>query len=242
MTNLPVKIEVCPIVDSVVELRFEPSTYPNAVFGLVYNALEGEFQKVEKLPILQIPEQFREADENFTFKPQYRLVDDNFTIQVGPKVIGISSKLPYTGWDQFSTKIFNVFSKLFQSKICKTSLKLGVRYTNFFEEEIFSNINLDINISDEQIKYKNTLLRTEINKQGYTNILQVSNNAEQKIENEVKTGSILDIDTQLNLANYDFQSNYKELINNGHQIEKDLFFSLLREEFLKKLKPIYHDQ
>lgn len=71
--DLPKTIDPCPIVDALLEIRFQTLTHPNAVFGLIYNELQKDFPKVENLPILQLPDAIRASDPNFKFKPQYKL-------------------------------------------------------------------------------------------------------------------------------------------------------------------------
>jgi len=62
--SIPKKITPCPIIDSTIELRFQTSVEPGAVFGIVYNAFKKEYPNVEKMPILNVPEQIRLVDPN----------------------------------------------------------------------------------------------------------------------------------------------------------------------------------
>ena len=67
--SLPRNIERCPIIDALVEIRFETALNPNAVFGLIYGALMNDYPgKVENLPILQVPEAVRKNDPALKFK------------------------------------------------------------------------------------------------------------------------------------------------------------------------------
>ncbi len=71
--TLPIKIDPCLIIDALVEIRFSTKIHPNAVFGLLCNALQTDFEKVENLPILQLPDSVRSSDPNLQFKPHYRI-------------------------------------------------------------------------------------------------------------------------------------------------------------------------
>jgi uncharacterized protein (TIGR04255 family) len=233
--NLPKNINPCPIVDALLEVRFTSKINANAVFGLIYSVLQKDFQKVETLPILQLPDIVRASDPNLKYKPYYKVSNENFVIQIGPDVISISSFPKYLGWELFSKIIFEVLSKIENVGIINIIERIGIRYINFFETNIFEKVNLKVYIGADDILYKNTIVRTEIEQGEFSSTLQVANNA---IING-KLGSIIDIDTFVTKNLDTFFSRKTELINAGHLKEKELFYSLLKPEFLKTLNPTY---
>jgi len=239
--EIPKKIENCPIVDSVIELRFKSSIFPNAVFGLIFSALQKDFPKVEKLPILQLPEQLRDTDPNFKFKAHYRLIsDDGFSVQVGPDVLVMGSPIPYPGWELYFDKIKLVIEKVYDTGVIEQVVRLGVRFINFFDLDIFEQINLGISINNDSHKPKNTQLRTEIEKNGFLNTLNIANNAKQAIgNNQERNGSIIDIDTFKEYKDGDFRKIYETEIKTAHNSEKEIFFNLLKTEYLKTFNPEY---
>ncbi len=233
--DLPRKINPCPILDALLEIRFSSKMHPSAVFGILYNVLKDEFGKVVNLPILQLPESVRAADSNLKFKPHYRISNENFVVQIGPDVLSISSFPKYVGWNKFSKTIFNVLEKVENVGIIDSILRLGIRYVNFFESNIYNEIDLKVLIANKEIDYNNTIIRSEIKQQEFNSTLQIGNNATSKD----KKGSFIDIDTfKINdLGN--FFSTKVQIINEGHEKEKELFFSLLSDKFLSKLNPEY---
>lgn len=233
--NLPKNINPCPIVDALLEVRFTSKINANAVFGLIYSVLQKEFQKVETLPILQLPDVVRASDPNLKYKPYYKISNENFVIQIGPDVISISSFPKYLGWELFSKIIFDALTKIESVGIINVIERIGIRYINFFETNIFEKVNLKVCIGKDDILYKNTIVRTEIEQGEFSSTLQVANNA---IING-KLGSIIDIDTFVTKNLDVFFSRKTELINAGHLKEKELFYSLLKPEFLNTLNPTY---
>lgn len=233
--TLPKAISPCPILDALFEIRFTTKIHPSAVFGMIYNVLQTDFPKVENLPILQLPEAVRATDPNFKFKPHYRISNQSFVTQIGPDVLTISSFPKYAGWDEFSKQIFSILEKIEKVAIIGSVSRIGIRYINFFEKDVFKDIDLKIYLGENDIAYKNTIIRTEIQQESYKSSLQVANNA----NHNNKLGSIIDIDTftESNLSN--FFNNKIDLISEGHTKEKELFYSLLKDEFLKTLNPIY---
>jgi uncharacterized protein (TIGR04255 family) len=238
--NIPKKIEICPIIDSVVELRFISSIFPNAVFGLVLKALQPQYPKVEKLPILQLPEQLRDADPNFKYKAHYKITsDDGYSVQIGPDVIVIGAPIPYQGWDEFSKNIYFVIGEVLNAGVINIVTRLGLRFINFFERNIFNSINVNLSINDKPIYPRNTLLRTEIIEGDFHNTLQIANNATRIVNNQQVIGSIIDIDSFKSYEDIHFQSIYRPEIELAHKTEKEIFFKLLAKDFLETLKPIY---
>ncbi|WRQ32330.1 TIGR04255 family protein [Bacteroidales bacterium MB20-C3-3] len=233
--KLPKNINPCPIVDALLEVRFTSTINANAVFGLIYSVLQKDFQKVETLPILQLPDVVRASDPNLKYKPYYKISNENFVIQIGPDVILISSFPRYLGWEIFSKIIFDVLTKIEQIGIINVIERIGIRYINFFENNIFEKINLKVSIGSNDVLCKNTIIRTEIEQGEYSSTLQLANNA---IING-KNGSIIDIDTFVTKNLVNFFSKKNELINAGHLKEKELFYSLLSSEFLSTLNPTY---
>ncbi|HOX74846.1 MAG: TIGR04255 family protein [Candidatus Methanofastidiosum sp.] len=233
--KLPLKISPCPIVEALLEIRFTTVIHPDAVFGLFYNALKSDFPKVDNLPILQIPDALRATDPNLKYKPLYKISNKDFVVQIGSDVFSINSMPDYFGWSIFSERIFDVLHRIEELKIINSINRLGIRYINFFEGNIFDNINLKICINDEGINYKNTVIRTEMAQDTFISTLQIANN----ISNKKQFGSIIDIDTFKDNDLTDFFRVKETLINDGHSKEKELFFNLLKEDFLSKLNPEY---
>lgn len=239
--ELPRKIDPCPIVDAIIEIRFSTNIHPSAVFGVIYNEFKDKYPTVEKLPILDIPEQIREKDINLIFKPYYTLKNGNNLIQVGPRVLSINQPDIYKGWDNYSATIYEVLGEVKKLDIIKSINRLGIRYTNFFRGiDIFEKINLKILFGDNQLLGDPTFIRIELPDEDFSNLLQIANKANySKKEKTSVIGSIIDIDTVLDKNLNSFFRDTKKIIEKGHLIEKKLFFELLKPAFLKTLNPIY---
>lgn len=238
LKGLPKKISPCPIVEAIVELRFSSAVLPDAIFGIIYQVFKDEFPgEPERLPILQLPEPIRSIDPALQYQPYYKLIGGNLIFQIGPRVTSLSNVKDYTGWETFSGRIKDAFSKVEKLKIIKSVERLGIRYINFFKLDIFDNINLRILMNDNRLNTLQTALKAEIQDDNFINILQIANKAQATIQNEVITGSVIDIDTVSKDIGETFFGEMENLLEKGHNIEKKLFFSLLKKEFLSTLNP-----
>lgn len=240
---LPKKIQPCPILEAIIELRFESKVEDAAIFGIIYKEVKEKYPGVvQKLPILSLPEEIRAKDPTFKYMPHYKLSKDNLSFQVGPKVVSLLCSKEYIGWERFSNAIRESFELIQRADIVSQITRLGIRYINFFEFDIFKNINLQImKRRSEPLLSKETLLQVKIPSDRFSNTLKVANTAKittNKEPKKQKFGSIIDIDTELENIEYFFKE-MKDLLDAGHEEEKRLFFDLLKPEFLKTLNPEY---
>lgn len=240
--SLPKKISPCPIIESVVEIRFESDIPPEVIIGILYKSFLPKFTKVDRLPILQLPEALRLSDPNLMFQPYYRLATTNFAVQFGAKVITVNNFGTYAGWNVYYTNLVETITEVVKSGIIKNVLRCGMRYINFFDiVDIYKNITLEVKINNAVLDSKQLLTRAELSRGKFLGILQVATNADIKPGTGKKAtkGSVIDIDMVYNksenIANVDFPS----LLSESHEEEKKLFFGLLKPDFLKTLNPEY---
>lgn len=238
--KLPVRIENCPIIDALVELRFETKINANAVFGMIYGALMEKYPgNVENLPIMQLPEAVRMSDPALRYKPLYRINNNNVLIQIGTDVISISSRMPYIGWDAFKGHVLNIIQLITNAGIISRVVRLGHRYVNFFDSDIREKITMSFKMT-EGYSIQNLMITTQVKDSDFENTVQFSNSAALNIGTpNQKNGSIIDIDTFREYPNGGFMEDVEKEIENAHQSEKTLFFSLLKPEFIASLNPQY---
>lgn len=243
MTNkLPTRTEKCPIVDALIEIRFETSLFPNAVFGLIYDAIKEDYPgTVEKLPILQLPEQLRELDPGLKFKPHYKIENAGFIMQIGTDVLTISSKMPYPGWKAFESHVFYILEKIIKRNILGRVIRLGHRYINFFPGNILPDLHINLSMCNGSYKLLGTTIITETKDGEFINTLQLSNSATSENNKVLTHGTVIDIDTYRVYDNTSFIDSYNANIDTAHKTGKKLFFSLLKDDLLNSLNPIYED-
>ena len=223
---LPSRIEKCPLIDALIEFRFEAAIAKSAVFGVIYNLIRNDYRgNVINLPILQIPEQIREVDPNLKFKPLYRIEGDKFIIQIGYDVLSISSKMPYVGWPEFSQHSLSLINKIIQEGIFKRVSRLGHRYINFFRGDITNSLTMSFSMTEKYVS-ENLLIRTDVRDGNFMNTLQFANNANYRPNPNTSeiVGSLIDIDTSREYSDNFFIENREQEINMAHECEKNYSF------------------
>jgi uncharacterized protein (TIGR04255 family) len=237
--KIPIKIDPCPIIDANIGISFEPNIVYDAVFGIVFNAIKARYPNVNQLPILQIPSEVRHKDPNLISQPHYKVTNDTYSVLIGPTGLTLGSSIKYVGWETFLKEIVYLFDEIGKLDVIKKVQRLGLRYINVFDFDIFDKIVLKVQMGDRPLISKNAFVRAEIQSDNYVSTLQIANQASGNIQNKSFAGSIIDIDTYTVQSLDNFFSTYSDLIIHGHDEEKKLFFSLLKPDFLQTLNPQY---
>ncbi len=233
--RLPVKIDPCPITEAIIEIRFVTPKPEDAVFALIYNVVQEKYPHIEKLPLHQIPEDVRKENPDLVNKPIFRLSSDSHLLHIGRQVVSVIVQEPYPGWNDFSSETLRVFDLISGLGIIDSVSRLGIRYRNFFSFDIFPKINLSIALNNEPFFSEETTFRAVIPSDLFRSTLLVNNTATYVKRSE--KGSVIDIDTFSTDVSERFFERVEELITKGHQVEKELFFNLLKPEFLETLNP-----
>lgn len=241
LNNLPAEISPCPIIDANVEVRFSTEFDSEAVFGLIYNLLKDDFPTVEKLPLLQIPEAIRNQDPKLQQKPTHKFLNDSFLVQVGPRSlsVGIGEGRSYPGWSILSGQIEKVFDGIDGLGIGLQIQRLGLRYIDLFESNIFENIVLKVSLDGQPTGAERQLVRLEFSDSDLRYTCQITNGVQVTRGTENLTGSVIDTDVYAEGSLGEQLMKVIPLLNRGHELSKIQFFSLLSPEFLQTLNPTY---
>lgn len=238
MEHLPVKLGKDPIIDAIIEIRFDAGVNPNAVFGMVYAQIQKLFPgEILSFPISQMPMEIVDRNPELRFNPSFKVDGDKSSIQIGPHVIAINSHMPYIGWEQFFELFKEVVNKVYVT--IGQIQRLGLRYINFFEQDVHEQVDVDIKIASTNCN--NFLLKAKVdNDDDLSGVVQYTPNATvNNGEGSQLIGAVIDIDVSKNYEQGCDKDVLLEDVQRAHNSEKALFFSLLKPDLLEKLKPNY---
>jgi len=244
MAKLPKSIN-SPIDEAVFEIRFASKMQEELLVGAFTFALRDVILKIDPLPVLQLPIQIRNQDPNLWFVPTHTITlkeYDNIQISIGPRVLVFSNKNPYLGWKKWSEAMFPLLTKLLDTELIEGIQRTGLRYINIFQFPILSNINLKLDFPKRSTQNTFSSTRMEFEEDNFLLVLQVIDNARIiGAPSESPYSSVIDIDCINNtpMSIHDFRGNFISLMENSHEKEKDLFFSLLKDDFIESLNPQY---
>lgn len=244
LDKLPIRVENCPITEAIIEIRFEPNIPIEDIYAIIYGKFLQDYPLKGKFENLVLSEMIRKSNNDLKYSPCYRFQNDDLILHFGSHVFSIinyetlSNSKGYIGWDTFFTKAQEIFNTLFEKNVIKVLERGSIRYVDFFQDiNIFEKINLKLNYpnstNSEEYSKENILFRNEFTHDDFKHIISISNHAEYG----TLKGSCIDLDiirdSEIN------QSNLFEIMEKGHKLEKELFFGLLEDSFLKSLKPQY---
>jgi uncharacterized protein (TIGR04255 family) len=247
MSNkLPKKLTNCPLVETVLEMRFISQFPDDAVFGVVYNSLLPEFGHFisKGQPILQVPAEIREKDPSMRFQPYYQMTSDNLSIGIGPRSIIFSNRAPYKGWVGFKEFVQSALDLIFTTDAVQTVQRLSIRYINIFDMPLFKATKVNIFLGKPDFNPAAvTTLHTEIPQtDGSLLVFQLNNNVMVSVNGlSPKKSSMIDIDSiqVVNKTKLETKNEIDCIISKLHENEKDAFFNLLSDDFLTSLSPVY---
>ncbi len=240
-TELPIWIDPCPILEVVAEIRFQTQLPPQAVAGVVYSAMRDEFPRMVTLPAASIPFEARAVDPNLKYQPEHRLEGNRGVVLVGPQHVTIGPRsVPYPGWPALLREFETIVALLTPRDLLQTADRFGLRYVNFFRENILPRLTLSLTIAERPITELGTFFRTIMTDRPCKLLLQVGSGM-ALTTNPAEIGSTIDIDSYVESPQLtrDLGPTFSAFLAEAHAAEKRLFFSLLSPELLRSLNPRY---
>ena len=111
---------------------------------------------------------------------------------------------------------------------------------SFFSFDVFEKLALNLSVGDKKLLNPETGLNTVFTHNSYRNFVQINNASLVNVSTDkVALGSILDIDTSLEIKSPDFLSRAETIFRDAHISEKNVFYGLLSPEYISSLNPEY---
>lgn len=240
LDRLPIRISPCPILEAVLEIRFVTAADWTLLPGLLYTQIKDRYPKSEKLPIAEMPEEFLRSIPNLVHAPRMRFHGEGFFVQLGPRVVSLLSHGEYPGWQATKKELSWLLERLELAGFVHEGERLGLRYIDFFQDEdIFSQLVLDVRSGGESVSGVEMNFATVFRRGDFTSRLVLNNGAMMTRGNEMVSGSILDLDVWLEASEFDVFDNAAQRFEEAHRCNKEIFFGLLRTDFLDSLAPQY---
>lgn len=230
-------------MQTVAEVRFEPSVPAQAVLGLVYQPLQKEFPKVIPLPQAALQDAIIEQNPVLKYQAHFRLDSEDFSVMVGPRSLGVTTRGEYPGWKTVYPKFAETLSEGIATGVGKRFERFGLRFINFFQGDVLPNLRLSFSLFDAPLIGSETFLKTVLDLNDVRAILQIGKDLTLQVpfRGPAFMGSIIDIDCFVpNLPSGGLlDGELPRFLDIAHLREKETFFSLLKEEFLQQFDPKY---
>lgn len=236
--TLPKSISPNPLFISTIELRFVTSLNRLELFQKMFS----QFSKV--LPIVEeanvMPQDLKNQDENLRYLPDFTFKNDDFLLSFSTRSVSFENISEYKLWPTYFSFVKECLTEMFKMNFISAIDRCGVRYGSVFDGVInpelalkeVPKMNVDGNLSILDA------FKAVYHKEERMLYLQISPNAKIQKNDIVRIGLYIDIDasfTRSIVANEDVFEIFEKL----HFDQKELFFGLLKDEFIQTLNPQY---
>lgn len=246
--KVPKKIYPDNIQDSFVEIKYTSDLPLVILIGIIYKALDDSYTFTIKP--LSINGTQTEIPEGFPFEVsgQNIFFNEKITILFINNSIIFNCLDQYISWSYFFPEIKNAFSQIINSGVINTITSIGLRYVSKYSgADLRESINFNFSFGMPEIASKSYSFNSQFGYKG-ENVNLNLHHMVKYISNKgiVNTNvsdkvSLIDIDVISADTNIESKDSLKVFskIDLLHTIEKEIFFGLLKPDFLETLKPEY---
>ena len=246
-----------PLIEMIIEYRFQSKLPDEALFGLYYPIIKKSFSQYNPLPIMNIPLEARSADGSLVYQPHYHFYDkdNSLSLLIGPHVLTFKyehfregNTNQYPGWrnhiSKFSSELTN---KIFEKLELEVIERLGIRYIDFFENlKLGEYITPSFSFPDRELERLQVTCSIQENE--ILHNINLSDSAEFKhfVNNELSihmVGSLIDIDSEyIPKDQHEILSDLEDILTKMHDDNKNLFYEIMKDKLVEKYNPIYEEK
>ncbi len=235
--QIPDKINPDYIRDSIVEIRFDLNSPFEVVIAKFHELFTGSGLTYNSPAF---PEPNPNALDFVNFDALYPVFsNDQISIKITSTSIAFNCSKNYLGWKEYGKILRKTISDISDLGIIDRFYRLGIRYINNFEDtNIYDIIKEDMRIKVGNYKTESTSFVTKIKDENFGINLRVDNGV--KDDKTGKTLSKIDVDVYINAGQGKIETKELiELLDSVHSKEKEVFFSILNDEFKNSLDAEY---
>lgn len=242
---IPKRLRKEPLLEAIWEIRFnsDRGSVVELLPGLIYQAFPGAYPKIERLPAANLPPAILQQDLTLRYAPTVKLEGSPYAVQIGEHVVSLSCRRPYTGWEQFKSKIIELSEKLKETELITQPERFSLKYIDIIpvvSQPSLEPLDIELKLGSRTIYKDPVQLRTEVRENGFVHIIQIATPAHASIPTgEHFDGVLFDIDTIYQEKGGDFWEDFSNNLDKAHDYSKRLFFHLLKEDTIKLLEPEY---
>lgn len=248
--KLPKAIDFSNLTETIVEIRLvpNPDLSRDLWAGILSTRLSAVGYKYHNVPQLNV-----ESDGSNSIKLTVDKDSVNSAINLfineedgirllinGPMISFNCAKRKYIGWDNYFKKISEVLEIIDNDQIAMSYERTMIRYISEYDFNILEKVDIDINPHSDS-RYKTLELSLSRQEGSINAYISISGLRERisKATNETRVTSLFDVNVFEKLSeNSDLQTALRSL-DDIHRIEKESFFGMLNEEYVKSLNPVY---
>lgn len=239
--KIPKKITPDRIKDAIVEIRYKSELPFEVIPGYIFKALDDSYRYMMR-PTANVPPEA----SGIPFQLVNHLFHkDQVKIVLKPGSFVFNCLESYVSWSRYLPEITGFLDQIEDSGVVEKFTRVGLRYVSIYANmDILPVLNFDYQLDLEEYSPKYMHFNSEFAYKGNTVILNIANQAPKdgssQLANKSPSLSAIDIDVIRNITVEPQDRNTLiSHLETVHDIEKEIYFSLLTEEFISTLKPQY---
>ncbi|MFN8250354.1 MAG: TIGR04255 family protein [Ferruginibacter sp.] len=245
--RLPVKITPDSIKDSIVEIKYSSRTPFEVLVGFIYNALDDTYKYTNR-PAPNNNQQVGGLPSSIEFQiaPLNIFFTETIKLDIRPNSLIFNCLNGYRGWLTYKSEIEKTLNQISTVKEIEKYNRIGVRYiSQYSETDITSCTKFNFSFGMPEVVSDTYVFRTEFNQEYFRIILSLQHKAQMLtgkfINNVAETKPISTIDIDVIAENLSLFTvpELSDFLDKIHDKEKEVFFSIISEDYLKKLNPVY---
>jgi uncharacterized protein (TIGR04255 family) len=252
MNRTPVALKRDTIFECLFEIRFarRNQSADELLPGIVFAGLKRHFTGVDPLPLAQLPKALRERDANLAYQPVQSLVGRNMRLMLGARVATLSFTGQYSGWLNVRPLIEECIRAVLATDIVGPVERCSLKYVNLLTDgkdaQDLGQLDLTLKLNGFPTGGAGTAIRTQFELQGLTAIVDVTTDMTLIPPPDCGKGKGSGVMVNVDMIHAgpfaDFAGELPEILDKLHELEKQVFFSLLTKPTLDRLGPIWTRQ
>jgi uncharacterized protein (TIGR04255 family) len=166
-------------------------------------------------------------------------------LAIGDRSVQFGSKGGYPGWEGFNDSVLQVLESLRQTGFAGNVERFSLKAINLFDGEAGAQLdvlNAKAELAGRRVPEFGFRMRAEFSEGADVGIVDIATNATLTMPaGDQRTGLLLDVDCVRTRGDSDFWASAAREVDELHHFQKKLFFSLLTDQTLSGLGPVYED-
>jgi uncharacterized protein (TIGR04255 family) len=235
--RVPIKIDPDNLRDAVVDIKFKPSVPAPTVLGYLHKVLSQHYSYNAGRTFNESIKVKGTANEiNFAELPYY--YNDYCKVLITQNQINFNIISNYAGWADHFKAVKSLLKLIYDTNAIEQVTKVGIRYiSEYSNKSVFQYLNGSFTIFDSVKPTNNIQIRSLVEDGIYKKVITIIDNFKKEDTNDVF--SLIDVDSQYVGDPIMSYEQLIQIIDETHTKQKETFFSLVNETFLKERNAQY---
>ena len=248
--KIPKKISPDRIKDAIVQIRYQSAIPFEVALGWFYKCIDDTYNYSSRPPGLIKNQIHTLIQEDITqgiqiaLGHQYLFYNENIKVELQPNTITFNCFDQYIGWELYFGEIKRFLGQILKAEVIERFDRIGVRYISHYPAIDLRNcVKYSFTFGMPQVVTDTFAFNTSFEYDSKRVILNLNNNISliDHQSNTINSMSIIDVDVideKLTIEKNSSQE-FFDKIDEVHNKEKEVFFNILKEDFLQTLNPVY---